>query len=220
MKLYLASANLDDVRWAAGRRLVEGVLTTPTLTRTEDVEDERERLREIARLVEGSVLATVHAVTADDVYRDGRELSKLSDNVIVQVPFVEDAIEAIHRLAADGVRVAATLVFSAAQALLASRAGAAAVVVAMDDLDASGHDAVGVIRDLRAVFDASGSEADIIALRPSNAAQFAACVNARADGVAVATDVLRTLLVHPLSDRGLDRFLQDISRQHAAWTLV
>lgn len=220
MKLYLASANLDDVRWAAGRRLVEGVLTTPTLTRTEDVEDERERLREIARLVEGSVLATVHAVTADDVYRDGRELSKLSDNVIVQVPFVEDAIEAIHRLAADGVRVAATLVFSAAQALLASRVGAAAVVVAMDDLDASGHDAVGVIRDLRAVFDASGSEADIIALRPSNAAQFAACVNARADGVAVATDVLRTLLVHPLSDRGLDRFLQDISRQHAAWTLV
>ena len=220
MKLYLASANLDDVRWAAGRRLVEGVLTTPALARAEDVEDERERLREIARLVEGSVLATVHAVTADDVYRDGRELAKLSDNVIVQVPFVEDAIVAIHRLAADGVRVAATLVFSAAQALLAARAGAAAVVVAMDDLDASGHDAVGVIRDLRAVFDASGSEADIIALRPSNAAQFAACVNARADGVAVATDVLRTLLVHPLSDRGLDRFLHELSRQHAAWTLV
>ena len=220
MKLYLASANLDDVRWAAGRRLVECVLTTPALARAEDVEDERERLREIARLVEGSVLATVHAVTADDVYRDGRELAKLSDNVIVQVPFVEDAIVAIHRLAADGVRVAATLVFSAAQALLAARAGAAAVVVAMDDLDASGHDAVGVIRDLRAVFDASGSEADIIALRPSNAAQFAACVNARADGVAVATDVLRTLLVHPLSDRGLDRFLHELSRQHAAWTLV
>ena len=220
MKLYLASANLDDVRWAAGRRLVEGVLTTPALARAEDVEDERERLREIARLVEGSVLATVHAVTADAVYRDGRELAKLSDNVIVQVPFVEDAIVAIHRLAADGVRVAATLVFSAAQALLAARAGSSAVVVAMDDLDSYGHDAVGVIRDLRAVFDASGSEADIIALRPSNAAQFAACVNARADGVAVATDVLRTLLVHPLSDRGLDRFLNELSRQHAAWTLV
>lgn len=220
MKLYLASANLDDVRWAAGRRLIDGVLTTHTLTHAEDVVDERERLREISRLVDGSVLATVHAVTADDAYRDGRELSRLSDNVIVQVPFVEDAIEAIHRLAADGVRVAATLVFSAAQALLAARAGASAVVVAMDDLDASGHDAVGVIRDLRAVFDASGSEADIIALRPSNAAQFAACVNARADGVAVATDVLRTLLVHPLSDRGLDRFLQELSRQHAAWTLV
>ena len=79
MKLYLASANLDDVRWAAGRRLVEGVLTTPALARAEDVEDERERLREIARLVEGSVLATVHAVTADDVYRDGRELARLAD---------------------------------------------------------------------------------------------------------------------------------------------
>lgn len=220
MKLYLASVSLDDIRWAAGRRLIEGVLTTHALFRAEEVEDERERLREIARLIEGSVLATVHAVTADDAYRDGRELARLSDNVIVQVPFVEDAIEAIHRLAADGVRVAATLVFSAAQALLAARAGATAVVVAMDDLEASGHDAVGVVRDLRDVFDASGCEADIIALRPSNAAQFAAAVNARSDGVAVATDVLRTLLVHPLSDRGLDRFLQELSRQHAAWTLV
>lgn len=220
MKIYLASANLDDVRWAAGRRLIDGVLTTHALTRAEEVDDERERLIEISRLLEGPVLVTVHALTAADVYRDGRDLAKLSDNVIVQVPFVEDAIEAIHRLAADGVRVAATLVFSAAQALLAARAGAAAVVVAMDDLDAAGHDAVGVISDLRAVFDASASEADVIALRPSNAAQFAACANARADGVAVATDVLRTLLVHPLSDRGLDRFLQDLSRQHAAWTVV
>jgi transaldolase len=220
MKLYLASANLDDIRWATGRRLVDGVLTTPGLTRADDVVDERERLRDVARLVDGPVFATVHAVTGDDAYRDGRELARLADNVVVQVPFVEDAIEAIHRLAADGVRVAATLVFSAAQALLASRAGASAVVVAMDDLDASGHDATGVIRDMRAVFDASGSEADIVALRPSNAAQFAACVNARSDGVAVATDVLRTLLVHPLSDRGLDRFLQELSRQHAAWTLV
>lgn len=220
MKLHLASANLDDVRWATGRRLVDGVLTTHSLTRADEVDDERERLREIARLVDGSVFATVHAVTAEDAYRDGRELARLSDNIIVQVPFVEDAIEAIHRLAHDGVRVAATLVFSAAQALLASRAGASAVVVAMDDLDASGHDAVGVIRDMRTAFDASASEADIVALRPSNAAQFAQCVNARADAIAVAADVLRTLLVHPLSDRGLDRFLQELSRQHAAWTLV
>lgn len=220
MKLHLASANLDDIRWATGRRLVDGVLTTHRITRAEEVEDERERLREIARLVDGAVFATVHAVTAEDAYRDGRELARLSDNIIVQVPFVEDAIEAIHRLAHDGVRVAATLVFSAAQALLASRAGASAVVVAMDDLDASGHDAVGVIRDMRTAFDASGSEADIVALRPSNAAQFAQCVNARADAIALAADVLRTLLVHPLSDRGLDRFLQELSRQHAAWTLV
>ena len=220
MKLYLASANLDDIRWAAGRRLVEGVLTTHALMRAEEVDDERERLREISRYVDGAVLASVHAVTADDAYRDGRELARLADNVIVQVPFVEDAIEAIHRLTADGVRVAAVLVFSAAQALLAARAGASAVIVAMDDLEAAGHDAVDVIRDVRAVFDASNSESDIIALRPSNAAQFAACVNARADAVAVATDVLRTFLVHPLSDRGLDRLLQELSRQHAAWTLV
>lgn len=220
MKIYLASANLDDIHWATRRRLIDGVLTTHGLTRQEDPASTREQLVDICNAAEGSVLLTAHALTAGDVYRDARELAKLSDQVIVQVPFIEDAVEAIHRLSADGIRVAATLVFSAAQALLAARAGAMSVIVPIDDLDVAGHDAIAILRELRAVFDASGSDTDIIALHPINASQFAACAAAGADGIAVAANVLRALLVHPLTDRGVDRFLQELAKQHTSWSLV
>ena len=214
MKLYLASANLDDVRWAAGRRLIEGVLTTHTLTRADEVDDERERLREISRLIEGPVLATVHAVTAEDAYHDGRELARLADNIIVQVPFVEDAIEAIRRLSSEGVRVIATLVFNAAQAVLAAKAGAGTVCVHIDQIDAQGEDGVETIAGIHRVFQLHGVECDVLAAMPRNAAQFTGCALAGADAIAVSPEALRALLLHPLTDRGIDQFLTDLSRTH------
>jgi len=220
VKIYLASANIDDIRWAVRRRLIDGVLTTHALVAEQAPGSEYDLLVEICRVAAGPVLVTAHALTAADVYRDARALAKISDQVTVQIPFLEDVVEAIHRLATDGVRVAATLIFSAAQALLAARAGAAGVVVPVDDLDGAGHDASAVLRELRSVFDSTGAEADVVALRPTNAAQFAACAAAGVDGVAVSTEVLRALLVHPLTDRGLDQFLYDLSRQHASWSLV
>jgi len=220
MKIYLASANLEDIKWAAHRRLIDGVLTTHALVGAEQPDDVREHLSGICRVSTGPVFVTVHALTSADVYRDARELAKLSDNVIVQIPFVEDVVDSIYRLSVDGVRVAATLVFSAAQALLATRAGARAVVIPMDDLDAAGRDAGAVLRELRGVLDGSGSEADVVALNPRTASQFGACAAAGADGTAVTADVLRELLVHPLTDRGIDRFLRELSQGHAAWTVV
>jgi len=220
MKIYLASANLEDIRWAAQRRLIDGVLTNHALVGAEEPDDAREHLAEICRASNGPVLVTAHALTSAEVYRDARELAKLSDNVIVQIPFVEDVVDSIYRLSVDGVRVAATLVFSAAQALLAARAGARAVVIPMDDLDAAGRDAGAVLRELRGVLDGSGSEADVIALNPRTASQFGACAAAGADGIAVTTEVLRALLVHPLTDRGIDRFLRELSQQRATWTVV
>jgi transaldolase len=220
MKIYLASANIEDIRWAANRRLIDGVVTTHALIGAEEADDVREHLSHICRASTGPVFVTVHAVTSVDVYRDARELAKLSDSVVVQIPFVEDVVDSIHRLSVDGVRVAATLVFSAAQALLAARAGARAVVIPIDDLDAAGRDAGAVLRELRSVLDGSGSEADVIALNPRTASQFGACAAAGADATAVTADVLRDLLVHPLTDRGIDRFLRELSQRHATWTVV
>jgi transaldolase len=220
MKIFLASANLEDIRWAAHRRLIDGVLTTHALVGAEEADDVRDHLSKICRASTGPVFVTVHALTSAEVFRDAKELAKLSDNVVVQIPFVEDVVDSIHRLSVDGVRVAATLVFSAAQALLAARAGARAVVIPMDDLDAAGRDAGAVLRELRGVLDGSGSEADVIALNPRTASQFGACAAAGADGTAVTADVLRELLVHPLTDRGIDRFLRELSQRHTAWTVV
>jgi transaldolase len=217
MKILLASADLDDIAWAATNGFLDGVMTTPALFREHDL-DEREQLVDICRVVDAPVYVTVHAVDADDAYRDGRELSRLSDQIVVQIPLIEDALSAVRRLANDGVRVASLLVFNAAQGLLAAKAGACCVVTPIDHLDQVGHSGIEVVRELRAAFDASGTECDIIALRPTTAMQFAACALAGADAVAVGASELRHLLVHPLTDRGIDQFLSELARHHTAWT--
>ena len=217
MKILLASADLDDIAWTATNGLLDGVLTTPALLREED-RDERDQVAEICRIVDAPVYVTVHAVDGDDAYRDGKELSRISDQVVVQIPLVEDAITAVRRLATEGIRVASLLVFNAAQALLAAKAGASSVVTPIDHLDQAGHSGIEIVRELRAVFDASGTECDVIALRPTTAMQFAECALAGADAVAVGANVLRHLLVHQLTDRGIDQFLSELARHHSSWT--
>jgi transaldolase len=160
------------------------------------------------------VAITVGAVHANEIYRDAKELSKLSDSVIVQIPFVEDAIAAMKRLRSEGVRVAATLVFNAAQALLAAKAGASMVCVHVDQLDSQGQDGMAMITQIHQVYEMHGVECDVLAAMPRNAAQFAGCALGGADAIAVSSDVLRALLLHPLTDRGLDQFLTDLSRTH------
>ena len=217
MKILLASADLDDISWAAANGFLDGVMTTPALFREQD-RDEREQLVDICRVVDAPVYVTVHAVDADDAYRDARELARLSDQIVVQIPLIEDALSAVRRLANDGVRVASLLVFNAAQGLLAAKAGACCVVTPIDHIDQVGHSGIEVVRELRAAFDASGTECDITALRPTTAMQFAACALAGADAVAVGASELRHLLVHPLTDRGIDQFLSELARHHSAWT--
>jgi len=217
MKILLASADLDDIAWASASGFLDGVLTTPALFR-EIEREERDQLVEICRVVDASVYVTVHAVDGEDAYRDAKELSRVSDQIVVQIPLVEDTVSAVRRLANDGVRVASLLVFTAAQALLAAKAGATSVVTPIDTLDQVGHSGVEILRELRAAFDASGTECDIIAQRPTTAMQFAECALAGADAVAVDASTLRHLLVHPLTDRGIDHFLSELARHHQAWT--
>ena len=217
MKILLATADLAEIRWAASNGLLDGVMTSPAQLRSED-HDERELLSDMCRVANAPVYVTVHAVDGEDVYRDGKEMARLSDQIVVQIPLVEDALGAVRKLAADGIRVASLLVFNGAQGLLAAKAGAASVVTPIDQLDQGGQSGTDVLRELRAVFDASATECEIVALRPASAAQFTECALAGADAIAVTPTVLRLLLVHPLTDRGLDRLLSELVKQHAAWT--
>lgn len=218
MKLLLATADLDEIRWAATNGLLDGVMTSPALLRDAGAERDLDRIRDLCQAHPTPVYVAVHAVNGDDIYRDARELARLSDQIIVQVPLVEEAFGAMHRLHADGVRTAAMLVFNAAQALLAAKAGASTVITPLDQLDAVGHSGADVVRELRRVFDASRTECDILAIRPTSAQQFSESALAGADGVAVSSDVLRSLLLHPLTDRGIDQFLNDVSRLHGGWS--
>ena len=217
MKIYLATASTDDVAWGAAHGMLDGVVTSPGLLADHADAEARTHLAELCRIVHGPIFAAVHTIDAAGAYRDGRELAKLSDQIVVQLPLVEDTLGAMRRLQADGVRVAATHVFNGAQALLAARAGASSVLMAVDRLDAAGHDGVAMIADLRAAFDASDAECDVIALHAGSPAQFGACAVAGADAVAVTADLCRALLVHPLTDRGIDEFLGDVARLRRAW---
>lgn len=210
MRIFLASARLEDIHWAWENGLADGVLASDVELRHAAPDGDAEtHLRALTRATTLPVCAAVRAVRAEDIYSDARDFARLSDRLIVQIPFFEDAPSTIRRLSAEGVRVAAAFVFTAAQALLAAKAGALGVHVPMDTLDAQGLDGLPVLTEISSVFDVHGIECDVVAVRPHNSARFTACALAGADVVAVSTDVLRSLLVHPLTDRALDGFLAD-----------
>ena len=217
MKILLATASIGDVAWGAAHGMLDGVLTSPRLIADEAVTDARAHVLELCRLVHGPIFASVQALDAATAYRDGKELAKLSDQIVVLLPLVEDTLGAMRRLHADGIRVATSHVYNTAQALLAVRAGASSVVTALDQLDAAGHDGVSVVRDIRAAFDTSAAECDIIAANPSSPTQFGACAMAGADAAALSYELCRSLLVHPLTDRGIEHFLGDVSRLRRSW---
>lgn len=214
MKLLLESAALDSIRWALDARLADGVFVTPAALDADAFGIEPAvQVESIARIATSSLLVTVGAVTADDLHRDGRELAKIADHVVVALPFVEDGIVAMKRLSQEGVRFAATFVVTAAQALLAAKVGAAQVCVAIDELDAHGHDPSIMLRDTRALFDRHGIESDLIAIAAGSVRLASTALIAGADAVAIRPATLRALTQHPLTDRALDQMLGELVRR-------
>ncbi|HLB09768.1 MAG TPA: transaldolase family protein [Gemmatimonadaceae bacterium] len=213
MKILLDTASLEEVRWASDVGIIDGISTDPTLISEEDsVEEYRELLADLCRQTRGPVLAPVLAITSDDIYRDGKELAKIADNIVVEVPVIEDGLRATARLAADGIRVTATLVFSVAQALFAAKAGAYSVSAFMGRLDDIGGDGVSLVRDIRQLFDRHNVECELNAASIRTPRHFAEAAAVGADAAAVPPSVLRLLLVHPLTDLGLDQYLNDWSK--------
>lgn len=214
MRLYLATVAADEIRWATAAGLLDGVVATPAVLAAElPHADPREVLAELAERTSLPIFASVPSIDATEILRGAKTLAKVAEHVIVTVPLVEDALPAVRRLASDGVRVAATLVHSVAQGLLAAKAGAAHVVVPVDTLEAVGQPADAVIRGLRDALDRSRLECDVVAAGAPSATRFAELALAGADAAVVTPAALHAFLQHPLTDRGLDRFLGDISRR-------
>ncbi len=214
MNIFLESVNLDEIRSATSAGLADGIAFSHVALSADAPEaDTRDRLDEIAREFAIPICVAVGAVNTDDIYREGRELAKLSDHIVVEVPLVEDALPSMRRLNAEGVTICATFVYSPAQALLAGKAGASMVRIAVDDLEAQGQSGMETVAAIKSVLDAGGQECDVMVASPTTASLFAECALAGADVVCVTPATLRALMVHPLSDRGLDRFLSELSRR-------
>ena len=213
MKFFLDTANLGDIRWAAQAGLIDGITTNPTLLAkvSGDLEP-TDVLKEICSLVEGPVSAEVVAVDADGMYREGKELAKLADNIVVKIPMLEDGMIALRRLASDGIKVNVTLCFSSVQCLIAAKAGAAYVSPFIGRLDDVGQEGMDVIRETRTIYDNYAIETEILAASIRHPRHVAEAAMIGADVATMPPDVLRKLLLHPLTDRGLDQFLNDWSK--------
>ena len=213
MKFFLDTAALAEIRWASQRGLIDGVTTNPTLMAQHagDV-DPVDVLKEICSVVEGDVSAEVVAVDADGMYAEGRELAKIADNIVVKIPMIEDGLVATRRLVADGIKVNVTLAFSSVQCLVAAKAGATYVSPFLGRLDDVGHDAMDIIRETRLIFDNYQFETEILAASIRHPRHVADAAMLGADVATIPTAVLRKILLHPLTDRGLDQFLNDWSK--------
>lgn len=211
MKFFLDSADLAEVRRAMDAGLIDGMTTNPSLlSKAAGASgNPREILAEICRLVPGPISAEVLATTKEEMLREGRELAKLADNIVVKVPLTEDGLRACRTFRAEGIKVNVTLCFSPAQALLAAKAGASYIspfVGRLDDVASDGMDLVARIMQIYDNYD-FGTEVLVASIRhPMHVVQAAQM------GAHVATmplKVLLQLLQHPLTDRGLEAFLAD-----------
>lgn len=218
MRIFVLSSSIEEIRRAADSGLVDGVAIPATGlgASAASVRDQVANLAEqIVRTFAVPVCVPVAAVTSADIYQEGRDLAKLSDQIIVQIPLVEDAIAPFKLLCAEGVRVSVQYVYNGAQAFLAAKAGAAMVGVPADDLEAQGGRTAHAVGEIRDVLDASDLECDLAVLAPRDATHFTECLLAGADTICVAPGVLQSLLLHTLTDRAVDRFMRELSRRPA-----
>lgn len=212
MKFFVDTAEIAEIRELADTGLLDGVTTNPSLI-AKSGRDFREVIAEICEVVPGPVSAEVTATEAHAMITEGRELAKVASNVTVKVPLTLEGLKACKTLSEDGTMVNVTLCFSTNQALLAAKAGATFVSPFIGRLDDTGLDGMQLIREIRQVFDNYQSlSTDILAasIRTVNHVREAALIGA--DVATIPPSILKALVKHPLTDKGLEAFLADWSK--------
>lgn len=208
MKFFIDTASISDIREAASIGLLDGVTTNPSLLSKEDGSP-REILLEITKIVEGPVSAEVVALEADGMVREGLDLAKLADNIVVKIPMTIEGLKAIRRLSDEGVPTNCTLIFSAPQALMAAKAGAryaSPFVGRLDDISADGMRLVEQLCTIYAQYDLP-TEVLVASVRSPEHVVQAAMMGAHV--VTMPPKVIHQIAAHPLTDRGLEQFLAD-----------
>lgn len=210
MKIFIDTGDLKDIRRAANAGLIDGVTTNPSLlAKVVGRRDLRDYMKEICATIDGPVNLEVVATDADGMVSDARDLAEIADNVVPKVPLVEEGLIAVRRLRAEGIRVNVTLCFSAAQALLAAKAGASYISPFIGRLDDIGHEGMDLVAQIREIYDNYDIETEILVASIRHPLHFIEAAMIGADVATVPPAVLFKLLKHPLTDRGLERFLAD-----------
>ena len=208
MKFFIDTANIDEIREVALWGIVDGVTTNPSLAAKEG-RDFTSILGEILEIIDGPISAEVISTDCEGILEEGRRLAKIHPNVVVKVPLIQEGIQAVKVLSGEGIRVNVTLCFSAVQALLAAKAGAAYISPFIGRLDDIGETGMNLIADIRRIYDNYGFKTEILAASIRHPQHVLEASRLGADVATMPFKVMKQLFKHPLTDAGLKQFLQD-----------
>ena len=213
MKFFIDTANVEDIRKANDMGVICGVTTNPSLIAKEG-RDFNQVIAEIASIVDGPISGEVKATTTDaeGMIKEGREIAAIHPNMVVKIPMTVEGLKAVKVLSAEGIKTNVTLIFTAAQALLAARAGATYVspfVGRLDDISMPGIDLINEIEDITEIFMTHDIQTEIIAASIRHPIHVIDCARAGADIATVPYKVIEQMTKHPLTDAGIEKFQAD-----------
>lgn len=210
MKFFIDTANVDDIRKANDMGVICGVTTNPSLIAKEG-RDFNEVIKEITSIVDGPISGEVKATTVDaeGMIKEGREIAAIHHNMVVKIPMTVEGLKAVKVLSAEGIKCNVTLIFSANQALLAARAGAAYVSPFLGRLDDISQPGIQLIEDIVGIFSNYDIQTEIICASVRNPIHITDCALAGADIATVPYKVIEQMVYHPLTDAGIEKFQKD-----------
>ena len=208
MKFFIDTANIDEIREAASLGILDGVTTNPTLISRENGKPE-DILKEICEIVDGPISAEVVSLDWEGMVREGREVAKLHENIVVKIPVCKDGLKAVKALSAENIRTNVTLVFTALQALLAARAGATFISPFVGRLDDISTEGMASVADIVQIFSNYDIQTEIIVASIRNPLHVLDAALMGADIATIPFKVIEQLVKHPLTDKGIDQFLRD-----------
>lgn len=212
MKIFIDTANIDEIKEANTWGIVDGVTTNPSLIAKEG-RDLQEVINEICSIVDGPISAEVISLEADKMVEEAMELVKLHKNIVIKIPMCIEGLKAVKILSEKGIKTNVTLIFSSQQALLAAKAGATYVSPFVGRLDDIGTTGVNLISDIATIFEVHEMNTQIIAASIRNPIHVSECAMAGSDIATVPFDVLKQMSKHPLTDIGIAKFLSDYEKQ-------
>ncbi len=218
MKFFIDTANLDDIQKAKELGILDGVTTNPSLMAKEGISGMQNiyrHYRKICDLVEGDVSAEVISVDYEGMLKEGKELAEIAPNIVVKVPMIKEGIRAIVEFTNLGIKTNCTLVFSPGQAILAAKAGATYLSPFIGRIEDTNWDGMQLISDIFEIYSIQGYETEILAASIRNSRQIVQAAKAGADVVTCPLEAIFGLLKHPLTDIGLQKFLDDYKKSNS-----
>lgn len=215
MKFFIDTANLDQIREANELGILDGVTTNPSLMAKEGIKGKDavyQHYKTICEMVNGDISAEVVSTTFQEIVEEGKALAAIHKNIVVKVPMIKDGIKAIKWFTDNGIRTNCTLVFSAGQAILAAKAGAAYVSPFIGRIDDSGWDGMILIEQIATIFAVQGYKTEILAASIRNPNHIIKAAELGADVITSPLESILGLLKHPLTDIGLAKFLEDAKK--------